>query len=764
MKDHRVEKLRSIQDEVKEFHPLLNVLFRKLTDIVSVDYRQGNSEMGADFILTKKDNTLGGTEYIGAVVKIGKITQSHSEVERQIEECDIERTVEGGKKKIYLTEIWVIASGTITQNAREKIHNKYKSKKIKFIDQDMLITLIDTHCSEFWNNVTIEENEYLNHVRETSKEITHNNGMGFYITDNTYVPQSLIKIDNSKSIYKLTKPRPIKRVDIHEAIRKERLILIEAMMGSGKSTLLGRAASYFSNSENFVQNETLPILIDAIDLYDDHSACISNLITTTLTKFKLKPQKMYLIMIDAMDELRITNEDRLAFLSSIRESVKNQDNIKIVITSRNFDDPELEAELDGFFTRYQLCPFTVPQVLDLVKTICQDSSAIARLEKDLDRSQVFKALPRTPISAILLARILKENIQEIPSTMTDLYAKYMELVLGRWDMQKGLQSQIEYDITNNTVINIAEFAIENSLIHIPAGDAKSIYNDYVNSRKFQIEKEKLFEKIISKNEVFIYNRQKKTISFRHRTFAEFFYAQALSRDNKATINEEIYDMYWSSSYFFYLGIKRDCPEIINAIDNIDLRDEKYRFLKIIGHGGFLLAAYLTPYIIITRSVESAFHDAANLYQELIEQKTESPLQQFSAIQLLCIISHCLNESYGYDYFAEAIKERALDLFSRPDICESGMVELFLLNSVLVKTKDNNAHDLMIEQYGKKIPLALQAAIVESTGEQNKYSQITERFSKRFIKQLKGNRNMQIALSNLYEKAIKDQPHHSQDIQ
>ena len=116
MNPYKIDKVKSITDEVGELHPLLRVLLARLPSISRVEYTHGNQEMGADFVLTKKDTTLDDIEYIGCIVKVGQIKQDHSEVTRQIQECELERMIDGGVRKIYLSEIWIISNGNITLN------------------------------------------------------------------------------------------------------------------------------------------------------------------------------------------------------------------------------------------------------------------------------------------------------------------------------------------------------------------------------------------------------------------------------------------------------------------------------------------------------------------------------------------------------------------------------------------------------------------------------------------------------------------------
>jgi hypothetical protein len=103
-------RLNAIQDEVKQLHPLLKLLLPKMKRVQQVEYTHGQHEMGADFIISRLNDDFHDTEYIGIIAKVGKIVQDYTDVERQIKECEIERNFGNGRKKIYLNEVWVIAT------------------------------------------------------------------------------------------------------------------------------------------------------------------------------------------------------------------------------------------------------------------------------------------------------------------------------------------------------------------------------------------------------------------------------------------------------------------------------------------------------------------------------------------------------------------------------------------------------------------------------------------------------------------------------
>lgn len=68
------------------------------------------------------------------------------------------------KKKIILCEIWVVASGGITNNAQEKINHQFADKKIKLIWDERLAQLVDKYVPIFWANVEANLGYYLGAV------------------------------------------------------------------------------------------------------------------------------------------------------------------------------------------------------------------------------------------------------------------------------------------------------------------------------------------------------------------------------------------------------------------------------------------------------------------------------------------------------------------------------------------------------------------------------------------------------------------------
>ena len=155
------ERLDAIAGEVQDLHPLLNAVLPKLPRVQDVEYHHGTDEMGADFVISRINDTFGHIEYIGVIAKVGRVAQDFADIERQIEECEVPRFFRGGREKIRITEIWVVATKHITQNAKKKIYQKYSTRKIEFIAGSRLAKLVDDYAPLAWSRLPIAIGEYL---------------------------------------------------------------------------------------------------------------------------------------------------------------------------------------------------------------------------------------------------------------------------------------------------------------------------------------------------------------------------------------------------------------------------------------------------------------------------------------------------------------------------------------------------------------------------------------------------------------------------
>ena len=198
MEEEKRKRLEAIKDEVEELHPLLKLLLPKMPGVKNTEYTHGPNEMGADFLLSRFDETFGELDYIAVIAKVGKIDQPNiSDVDRQIEESFIPKLFDSGKNSVNVNEVWVVTNAGISNGAKIKINDKYTGRKIHFIPGEKLARLIDKYAPNFWTAIQLQIGDYLNQLRLRNEEFDKSlsiakNNADIYITSSKKGQSSLL--------------------------------------------------------------------------------------------------------------------------------------------------------------------------------------------------------------------------------------------------------------------------------------------------------------------------------------------------------------------------------------------------------------------------------------------------------------------------------------------------------------------------------------------------------------------------------------------
>src|SRR5262249_46780793 len=155
----------------------------------------------------------------------------------------------------------------------------------------------------------------------------------------------------------------------------------------------------------------------------------------------------------------------------------------------------------GLDVRCELRPLPMERTLEFLKALCAALKLKDRVMEDLRKSPLFRDLPGSPIAAILLAKLLNENANEVPSNMTELYSKYLELILGRWDMDKGLQSQKEYQALESLMMSLAVHLIDHQRTFVSLEETREMLRVYLADRNLGLDTGQLLDKLIDRCEI-----------------------------------------------------------------------------------------------------------------------------------------------------------------------------------------------------------------------------------------------------------------------
>lgn len=745
--------LKELKREVEDIHPLLDMLFKKLPNVTDVEYKQGSQENGADFVLIKSDDIF-GEEYIGVVVKRDTITKSSHDVTTQIDECIHTRRTVKGKKEVVLDEVWVVTPKNISISAQEFYKTKYSSTKIKFMDGIRLEKLIDKYLPDYFDSIPVIINEYVSTLRAQLTSIEQNSKLTFSAVADVDVAlcNDLIPIETIQYKQNQTNRKPPSKTCLKKALEKKTAIIVEGGIGTGKSTLLRSTALDFLDQEKLLETEQVPVYLSFKDLVENHDSSIKQLLDLKFNGCSDKYE--FIVLLDGIDEVKLNIEDRTHAISELIGEVDAIENVRLVGAIRSLDQGAARAKIEHKYRAFQIAPLSLNQIINVIVKSCKNLNIKDRILEDLKTSSLYKTLPKTPIAAFLLARLLNENKNNIPANLTELYAKYTELSTGRWDVTKGHENEKVYSIRDAVLQQIARYMIDNELTVISVNEAKDFFTRYLTDRNLGMNSDAVFDELLKHCDLLYLDECNQTFGFRHRTFAEFFYAKNITIHNGFKLTEEAFELYWATIVFFMVGLRKDCPEIIGELIELPTIEDRTRLLKIINMGNIMLAAYTSPYECIKKGVRQVFLDSSNYLLDTINGNIDTRLSAFPQMQLIAIFRHFLADAYGYAFFNDAIEEAMYDIDNDKTLDNDiKCTSLFLLNTA---KSDQTLSDLFKEfsstEMIAKTPFSIQLAISQEAQMYGCHNNHIKKV-KRHLKKITGERAVQNKVNELYDRPL-----------
>ena len=706
--------IERIVDEVNELHPLLRDVLNKLKSIERVHYTHGPDEKGADFVLTRRDPALESTSHIGVVVKVGKIHQNMGDLERQIDECGMPRKINGGREDVRLTEIWIVTTQGITRNAKDKIFEKFSKHKVEFIDGEQLAKLVDTHAAWYWHNVPSPIGTYLATVSKRMGELDHElNLLSALECDDFYVDPDIQEIEKIAYVKNRRFARP-SYVELWDEVRKHRVCMLEGDMGYGKSKTARVLINQFCAPERFKSEPWLPIFLSYKAFRDryagDVAACLNRELADLWNSAK-EGQAKVILVLDGIDEAVNPDEDWLEILKLLLTNAKEFSYLHILLTTRPLRHINEVVTLGSSVKRLSLRPMSLNKVVKFIEKACQKFNLPKKLFEDLQRSELFKHLPNSPIAAALLSSLLAQNQHDLPSNMTELYAKSIDLMLGRWDIQKKVSTEKEYQVIERVALHLTQFMVRNRLIWMSEVEASLMVDDWISRRNLQVDAKAVFARLLDRTSIFARDADTGVIGFRHRSFGEYLFARGAARDGQLPQFVNALEPYWIYPQFFFIGTKGDCREIVSSLFEQVPKDEIEAWIKVLVMPDYILAGHQTEYAVIETNLYRLFIDAARLYGEIRRGNTQTRLTELPEMHLLWFFQRLIRYCFDYEYFRKAIEITLLKIDAADVDSGTKILALFFAAAFAAELKDGSGFEYMLKSYGSQnLPLSISIAI------------------------------------------------------
>lgn len=700
-------KIKEMTDEINEMHPFLKDFLRMLPNVKYVEYTHGQSEFGADFVVIIEDTTFATENYVGVVAKATQIKQQDIDgIVRQVDECiNIPRFINNGKKKINIDRVWMITTQDFTENAKTKASMYFKGKSVQIIDAERIVELIDKHYPDYWNGISTEVVSLLQKVRTKVMEedkrycLIPNLDPAFFIEPDVYRVNKKDHDYSGSDIKNI-----IENVNVYELVRKEKFIILEAPMGYGKSKLLRHLAQYYCDNEIYKEFRILPIHLKYTEMFIDGAFSIDYLDgCCMLSPEEVKKHARILFLIDGFDEVSETIEDKIKHIKLMESFLIEKSNYSIVLATRGlraFADSIIDH---GLVKKYEIKSLSFAKLKVFLEKLCSSLNLKDRILEDLKQSHLIKELPQCPIAAILLARLFENNAKDLPSNLPELYGMYLELILGKWDIDKGIESPREYETVQAILYKIAQKIIDTQIDYLTYDEYNAIINDYLNERNLDINKSKIDEIICTRSGLLVKDPKSNTVYYSHRTFVEYLYAKSMTMDSLLAADSRAFNIAWMNIFYFYIGIKKDCEKYLSELTAIVPSSEPEKWLKILNLSNFYLAGINTPYSFFEKNIYKIFLEAASLYKSIIKKETTSFFSGLPQLVILWWMQFLIKENYGYKFFKKAIETTTLLIDSAEVEDDIKIIGLFLLGSVGMRLEEYEPLRYLFSKYKEKIP-------------------------------------------------------------
>lgn len=591
--------------ESELFEPL-RLLF-KAKSFENVQITHGNNEFGKDLVFSMTDNAIDEKIWYSAVVKNKNAQQNDfvrgGEIQQQVELSLKHPYLDSSGKKIQISRVFVIVNGSVTQNAREVLGSNYEQhlrSSIIIWDYQRLISEIESHTKYLFlgsnlPSINMFDNNQITVLSDISKtnqllQLNMKDIDEIFVSVQTTNSKHMKKVENYVLFDEDNKSKTKNTEDIDgldEVISSDKSFIVHGIPTSGKTLFLKRLGIRLikEQKQNLVFFFEIPEIVDykGQTLFDLKDKMIEQFkIRTNDEKLEFENYSKVVLLLDSFDDIKDENL-KCTILERIDDFLATTDikKIQIVVAMRTTEIIDKEQRLKEF-EKTELLPFNIGQALKLVEKIIPNnkakSTAFTRAMKD---SMLSSSILRTPLALTLMAILYRDetiDLEELPANITELYNKFTDTYLDRWDTSKGASQQYKYEQTKNILGFIAmeihssekTFIYEDELINFLT-ELRKVYNYEEIDNPYEF-----VQHLKQKSGVLNYDENMHVFSFFNHYFQEYFVSLCIDENNENDLKDNFFEEWWENAIVFYCGKnpRRDkfILEVSNNVVPVELKD------------------------------------------------------------------------------------------------------------------------------------------------------------------------------------------------
>ena len=664
------DKLEFIQKECKEvelFEDLKQLYKNKGFENVRITH--GTMEFGKDLVFSLFDKSLNKIRWYSVIVKNKPASQNDfmpdGEIGKQIQHSFKVPYRDNSNNEIFISSIFIIINGNIGFNAKEIISRfieKHLLEHIIIIDyQDLEKEISNFSKDEFLDNIEPTINNYVKETKRILSDISSSNSIyelnmsdinEIFINVQTTYNKEIQKINKYVTFDGETRPalKPEELDETNEILNCDKNFVIHGIATSGKSLLLKRLGIKAIEQKLLKLNSVFYVdLLEANGILDIESLISKKYKIITKGEEYLRDDfNKEIILFDSIDFIR-DEDERIKLIKVIEEYSKNNLNKKsqIIFATRNIETLKKNNLLTDFEFS-ELLPFNFNQALKLVKKIIPNNNVKTNnFIKAIKNTLLDSTLQRTPLSLTLMAILYRDDkidLKELPANIYELYNKFTDIYLERWDSTKGINQQYKYEQIKIILSFVAFELHENGNVCINSDDLKIFLKKLRKSYNYdELNNIDGFVEYLKTNKgVFNFDSVRNEFYFFNHYFQEFFASNSIEDDDSCLINN-FFNEWWSNALVFHCGKNPRSIRLHNSINKIVIPSDsflKHYYINL--HSKCLQASHAVSIIERQKIVEKIIFQYDQLFKSIQNEKPDEKQTIASLSPFVNIITQSKN--------------------------------------------------------------------------------------------------------------------------